>query len=79
MTDKNDFSDEEVLAMWDAGEPVQLAPSCVHNVDSYWTTSAEPTASCGFVLLSTTVLKYYGPTSRGKPRQYESHSVASHS
>lgn len=79
MTDENDLSDEEVLAMWHAGEPLELAPTRVHNADSYWTTSAEPTAPCGFVLSSTTVLKYYGPAFRGKPRQYESQSVASRS
>lgn len=79
MTTEKDLGDEEVLAMWNTGEPVELATSLAHNVDSYWITSGKPTASCSFVLSSTSVLRYYVPMSRGTPGQYESRSVASHS
>jgi hypothetical protein len=67
--DENDLTDDEVLAMWDEGEPVELVgPS--QTFASPWVRPSQAGQPCRRVLLSFVDLKFYGPKARVTPRPY---------
>lgn len=67
--DENDLTDEEVLAMWDEGEPVDLVRPARISA-SPWVAPDQMTRPLTNVLLSTVELRFYGPRIANRPPRH---------
>jgi hypothetical protein len=66
MMDENDLTDEEIMAMWDEAEPVELVVSTFEVDPSAWLGTASSTSTEGDTLLSKlTYPRYFSSHSRG--------------
>lgn len=66
MTDENDLTDEEIMAMWAEAEPVELVVTAFEVDPSAWLRSASSTSTEGDTLLSKlTHPRYFSSHSRG--------------